>query len=1210
MKVLSIILTSPSGTSVTIVDDPGKPASTWGCANDDFLVTLDDEGTGNVEDTCTNSPAISGTLIPNNALSAFDGESSQGTWTLQLNDSYTQADSGTLNNWSLIITAEATANEDTAAPVISLLGDNPLELLVGSTFSEPGYLATDNVDGNITGSVVVNSSALNTNAIGSYSVTYNISDTAGNNAQTITRTVNVAAAADTNAPIISLLGDSPLEIPIGNGYNEPGYLATDNIDGDITSSVSVDASAVNTNAAGSYLVIYTVFDAAGNPATVTRWINVTTGPDTTAPVINLLGNNPYEILIGGVYSEPGYLATDSVDGDITGSVSVDSSAIDNNTAGSYLVTYNVSDAAGNAASTVTRTVNVMAADSTAPVISLLGNDPLEIAAGSSYNEPGYSAIDNVDGNITASVSVDSSAVNTSIAGSYSVTYDVSDTAGNDAATVTRTVNVTAAPDTTAPTITLSGSNPLIILEGSAYSEPGYSASDNVDGNISSSVSINSSAVNTSVIGSYSVTYDVSDAAGNVATTVTRTVNVISATSTYEANPALNVGAASVSTTLNIANDIQIADLNVFIDMQHDYPGDVSIILTSPSGTSVTMVDGPGKPASTWGCANDDFLVTLDDEGTNNVEDACTSAPAVSGTLIPNNALSAFDGESTQGTWTLQLDDSYTQADTGTLNSWSLNITAETTSSQDTTAPVIALSGNNPLAIALGSVYNEPGYSATDNIDGNITASVSVDSSTVNTSIAGSYLVTYNVADAAGNTALTVLRTVNVTAIIDTTAPVITLTGSNPLIILEGGTYSEPGYSASDNIDGNITSSVSVNANAVNTNVIGSYLVTYDVNDAAGNDAITVTRTINVVSATSSHTENPALNVGAASISTTLNITEDIQIADLNIFIDMPHDYPGDVSMILISPSGTSVTIIDGPGKPASTWGCANDDFLVTLDDEGTGNAEDTCTSAPAISGTLIPNNALSAFDGESAQGTWTLQLDDAYTQADTGTLNSWSLNITAELTATADTTAPILTLVGNAVVNLQTGDSFNDPGAIANDNIDGDITNSINVSGTIDLSTNGSYVLTYNVQDAAGNSATSVSRTINVSSASVPAIFTEAEVGTTGGSHTIETSHAGYTGAGFVNYNGEGFMEYTFDGSATPYDLTIRYALDGNNRPLEVILNGTSLGTINFPSTAGWATWLTTAPFSITPLAGTNTLRLQTSGSSGANVDSYTLTPQ
>ena len=78
---------------------------------------------------------------------------------------------------------------------------------------------------------------------------------------------------------------------------------------------------------------------------------------------------------------------------------------------------------------------------------------------------------------------------------------------------------------------------------------------------------------------------------------------------------------------------------------------------------------------------------------------------------------------------------------------------------------------------------------------------------------------------------------------DTTAPVIELTGDNPLTINEGEAYTDPGYAASDDIDGDITDDVVVGGDEVNTDDPGTYNVTYDVSDEAGNDATTVTREV-------------------------------------------------------------------------------------------------------------------------------------------------------------------------------------------------------------------------------------------------------------------------------------------------------------------------------------------------------------------------------
>lgn len=80
---------------------------------------------------------------------------------------------------------------------------------------------------------------------------------------------------------------------------------------------------------------------------------------------------------------------------------------------------------------------------------------------------------------------------------------------------------------------------------------------------------------------------------------------------------------------------------------------------------------------------------------------------------------------------------------------------------------------------------------------------------------------------------------------DTTSPVNTLLGSTPVSVDKGTTYSDAGATASDNKDGNLTSSI-VTVNPVNTGVAGSYTVTYNVSDAASNAANEVTRTVNVI----------------------------------------------------------------------------------------------------------------------------------------------------------------------------------------------------------------------------------------------------------------------------------------------------------------------------------------------------------------------------
>lgn len=91
-------------------------------------------------------------------------------------------------------------NIDKIAPVISI-GDSTININVGSTFIDPGYSATDNIDGDITANVLV-INPVNTNIPGNYTITYNVSDSAGNKATEMTRIVVVVA------PVVSGGGGS------------------------------------------------------------------------------------------------------------------------------------------------------------------------------------------------------------------------------------------------------------------------------------------------------------------------------------------------------------------------------------------------------------------------------------------------------------------------------------------------------------------------------------------------------------------------------------------------------------------------------------------------------------------------------------------------------------------------------------------------------------------------------------------------------------------------------------------------------------------------------------------------------------------------------------------------------------------------------------------------------------------------------------------
>lgn len=162
-------------------------------------------------------------------------------------------------------------------------------------------------------------------------------------------------------------------------------------------------------------------------------------------------------------------------------------------------------------------------DSVAPVITLAGFPSVTIFPNTVYNDPGYTAVDDNDGNITSNVVV-SGSVDTSTVGTYLLEYNVSDAAGNTAATLSREI-IVSYDDTVAPVITLKGAPLMYILQNESFTDPGFTASDNKDGDITTDVVV-SGSVDTSVLGTQTLTYNAADAAGNNAESVSRDVVVL------------------------------------------------------------------------------------------------------------------------------------------------------------------------------------------------------------------------------------------------------------------------------------------------------------------------------------------------------------------------------------------------------------------------------------------------------------------------------------------------------------------------------------------------------------------------------------------------------------------------------------------------------------------------------------------------------------
>ncbi len=940
---------------------------------------------------------------------------------------------------------EYTLTIDTTPPVITRNGDAALTIVSGTTYTDAGATASDNIAGNITASITTTITfagntvaAVNTNTAGVYSIAYNVSDAASNPAPAVTRTVTVmpaVAVTDTTPPTITLLGSATLSIAFGTVYTDTGATASDDTDGNITASITTTitfagntVAAVNPNTAGVYTIAYNVSDTAGNPATpVTRTVTVMpTVTDTTPPTITLLGNATLSIAFGTAYTDAGATASDNTDGNITTSITTTITfagntvgAVNPNTAGVYTIAYNVSDTAGNQATPVTRTVTVMAAatvtDTTPPTITLLGNATLSIALNTAYTDAGATASDNTDGNITASITTTITfagntvgAVNPNTAGVYTIAYNVSDMAGNQATPVTRTVTVVPAAtvtDTTPPTITLLGNATLSIAFGTVYTDAGATASDNIDGNITASITTTITfagntvgAVNPNTAGVYTIAYNVSDTAGNQATPVTRTVTVMAAATVTDTTPPTItlLGNATLSIALNTA-------------------------YTDAGATASDNTDG---------------------NITASITTTITFAGNTVGAVNPNTA----------GVYTIAYNVSDMAGNQATPVTRTVTVVPAATVT-DTTPPTITLLGNATLSIAFGTVYTDAGATASDNTDGNITTSITTTITfagntvaAVNPNTAGVYSIAYNVSDTAGNQATPVTRTVTVmpaATVTDTTPPTITLLGNATLSIAFGTVYTDAGATASDNTDGNITTSITTTitfagntVGAVNPNTAGVYTIAYNVSDTAGNPATPVTRTVTVMpAATVTDTTPPTITLlGSATLSIALN---------------------------------TAYT-----------------DAGATASDNTDGNITASITTTITFNG-----NTVAAVNTNTA-GVYSIAYNVSDTAGNPATPVTRTVTVMPAVTVT-DTTPPTITLLGSATLSIALNTAYTDAGATASDNTDGNITASItttitfagNTVAAVNPNTAGVYSIAYNVSDTAGNQATPVTRTVTVMAA-------------------------------------------------------------------------------------------------------------------------------
>jgi hypothetical protein len=213
---------------------------------------------------------------------------------------------------------------DVVAPVIALIGANPVNLNVGDVFTDAGANVTDDVDA---AKVILGAGLVNAAAPGTYTLTYSATDAAGNVAAPVTRSVIVS---DVVAPVITLIGADPVNLNVGDVFTDDGANVTDD----------VDAARV---ISGTVLSPTLIFKGSYDNGYAYAY-------------------NDAVLYFGKLYyrhsnpSNPGYPPDPTVTANASWTMVTD--IVDTSVAGTYVLTYAATDAAGNAATPVTRSVIV------------------------------------------------------------------------------------------------------------------------------------------------------------------------------------------------------------------------------------------------------------------------------------------------------------------------------------------------------------------------------------------------------------------------------------------------------------------------------------------------------------------------------------------------------------------------------------------------------------------------------------------------------------------------------------------------------------------------------------------------------------------------------------------------------------------------------------------------------------------------------------
>ena len=898
-------------------------------------------------------------------------------------------------------------------------------------------------------------------------------------------------------PVISLVGSSTIYIGVGDNFTDPGATASDNIDGDLTSSIT-SSGTVNTATEGTYLITYTVSDAAGNSVSITRTVIVSLD---LPPTITLTGSSTITLLVGDTYIEDGCVATDEVDGDLTSSI-ITTGTVDTSTVGTYTLVYSITDSASNIVST-TRTVIVDPVCTSASIELISGSNNQTITLGGSIGSINYQLTTDCPANANGN------ALNSSAQGlPNGVIYS------------------------------FSGQNNTIIISGTPTTEGTF----NYSLNYYNEQTIESSTVSASVSGQIVV---------QESTTSTSTTNTSTASIYFENNickcPQATVGDTEVinGVTYTAVDNSTIAGqiANNNVNLCTTLVTDMSQLIKANSGFNFVLTH--------WDTSNVTNMSEMFYGATSfNSDISSWDTSNVTDMGLMFRAANTFNQNI--GNWNTS---GVTNMNEMFRNAWAFN---KDIGSWDTSN---VSSMGNMFASAFAFNQNIGNWNTSNVTD----MSKQFKAAEVFNQDLTGWCVSSITSEPAEFVNLS-------SALIEANKPIwgkeftIALTtGSNSQTLTGTTAITDIKYTATPICAGSISASVSGLPSGV-TLAFGNNVATISGTPGATG---TFVYTVTISGASTTQTVSGTITVNAAA--TTNNSGS---ISFINGTCECPNATVGDTAVI----NGVTYTAVDN----STIGGQAN-----------SGNIN-LCTTLVTSMQNLFSGKA----NFNSDIGFWDTSnitnMDRMFENASSFNQNisGWCVsNINSEPTnflfnsaltednkpvwgtcpnGSVDTTPPVISLLGSSTINLTVGNTFTDPGVTATDDVDGDLTSSITVSGSVDTFNTGTYTLTYLVADSSGNQ-TDVSRTVIISAAATT--YSISVTASSNADYTLSGTDANGSVSGddvSITINSGDTLSFTVDAASHPFYIKTVQGTGTDNQASGVNNNGATNGTVTWtPTTAG-----------------------------------------